>query len=341
MNVRLAVCYDSRQSTAEDVGNFSPSAAKPAALVAHLRQPGPVTWPIDWLGVEPATLDEISLAHDRKWAREVLRGRADNGFGNRSPQLAKTLPWTVGSMIAACRAARVDRPALSPTCGFHHAGWRNATGFCTFNGLVIAARVALAEGKQKVAILDADAHYGNGTDELIARLDLDARIEHWTIGSSCNADVLSYGQTAAEAFALNSHHGPRYLKLIERIPAWLEDTAPDLLIYQAGVDPHVEDPYGGILTTHELAHRDRVVFEAARALAIPVAWNLAGGYQRDAAGTITPVLELHRNTVRAACRLPGELMDPYVQRRLTRSDAARRSGPARRAARSHPGSARS
>jgi acetoin utilization deacetylase AcuC-like enzyme len=203
-------------------------------------------------------------------------------------------------MIAACRAARRDRPALSPTSGFHHAQWRVAQGFCTFNGLVIAARTALAEGVGKVAILDADAHYGNGTDEILARLDLGDRIEHWTIGASCNAEVRSYSQTAAEAFALNHHHAARYLKLIERIPAWLEDTAPDLLIYQAGVDPHVDDPYGGILTSVELAHRDWVVFEAARTLGIPVAWNLAGGYQRAADGSLTPVLELHLETLRAA-----------------------------------------
>lgn len=299
MSLRCALCYDPRQSTGAAVSRLSPSAGKPAALVTYLREHAG-HWPIDWLPVEAASLEQLGLAHDRRWAQAVLRGQADNGFGNRAPELAKTLPWTVGSMIAACRAARVDRPALSPTSGFHHAAWRTAQGFCTFNGLVIAARIALSEGARKVAILDADAHYGNGTDEILARIELGDRIEHWTIGASCNAEIRSLEQTADEAFALNNHHAGRYLKIIDRIPGWLEDVAPDLLIYQAGVDPHVDDPYGGILTSTELAHRDHVVFEAARALGIPVAWNLAGGYQRAADGSLAPVLELHVETLRAA-----------------------------------------
>jgi acetoin utilization deacetylase AcuC-like enzyme len=297
---RCAVCFDPRQSTATAASKFSPSSSKPAQLVELLRVG---EWPLDWLPVTPVSEAEFALAHDRTWVRAVLRGQADNGFGNRSPQVAASLPWTVGSLVSACRAARADRPALSPSSGFHHAGWATADGFCTFNGLVVAARLMLADGARKVAILDADAHYGNGTDEILARLDLGDPIEHWTIGATCNVQAERYEQTAEEAFALNNHLAPRYLKLIEAIPAWLADVAPDLLIYQAGADPHVDDPYGGVLTTRELEHRDRVVFDAARKLGVPVAWNLAGGYQLDANGSIAPVLELHLNTLRAACDL--------------------------------------
>ncbi len=72
-----------------------------------------------------------------------------------------------------------------------------------------------------------------------------------------------------------------------------------MLLYQAGADPHVDDPLGGFLTTDELARRDAIVFGEARALGLPVAWNLAGGYQRDARGGIEPVLQIHENTLRA------------------------------------------
>lgn len=53
------------------------------------------------------------------------------------------------------------------------------------------------------------------------------------------------------------------------------------------------------MTTDQLARRDRIVFEAAKQAGLPLAWNLAGGYQRDDAGTIAPVLDVHRNTMRA------------------------------------------
>jgi acetoin utilization deacetylase AcuC-like enzyme len=72
----------------------------------------------------------------------------------------------------------------------------------------------------------------------------------------------------------------------------------DLILYQAGADPHVDDPLGGWLTTEQLRERDRRVFAAAVEWHVPVAWNLAGGYQRTEDGGIGPVLEIHRNTMR-------------------------------------------
>ena len=72
----------------------------------------------------------------------------------------------------------------------------------------------------------------------------------------------------------------------------------DLLLYQAGADPHIYDPLGGWLTTDEMRRRDAIVFDGARSLGIPIAWNLAGGYQRDLAGTLAPILEIHLNTAR-------------------------------------------
>jgi hypothetical protein len=54
------------------------------------------------------------------------------------------------------------------------------------------------------------------------------------------------------------------------------------------------------MTTEQLERRDRIVFEVAARIGLPVAWNLAGGYQRDEHGGFPAVLEIHRNTM-AAC----------------------------------------
>ena len=67
------------------------------------------------------------------------------------------------------------------------------------------------------------------------------------------------------------------------------------MLYQAGADPHVDDPLGGWLTTAQLHERDRRVFAAARRIGLPVAWNLAGGYQSP----LRKVLDIHDNTLRA------------------------------------------
>jgi acetoin utilization deacetylase AcuC-like enzyme len=79
----------------------------------------------------------------------------------------------------------------------------------------------------------------------------------------------------------------------------------DLLLYQAGADPHIDDPLGGWMSTAQLAQRDRIVFETAAEMGFPVAWNLAGGYQRDASGGIEPVLQIHRNTMQACVAVHG------------------------------------
>ena len=44
----------------------------------------------------------------------------------------------------------------------------------------------------------------------------------------------------------------------------------DLVLYQAGADPHIDDPLGGYLTSPQLAERDRIVFEKALELEIPL-----------------------------------------------------------------------
>lgn len=69
----------------------------------------------------------------------------------------------------------------------------------------------------------------------------------------------------------------------------------DIVLYQAGADVHVDDPLGGVLSTEQMMWRDKIVFDVARQQSVPIAWNLAGGYQNP----IERVLALHLNTMRA------------------------------------------
>jgi acetoin utilization deacetylase AcuC-like enzyme len=78
------------------------------------------------------------------------------------------------------------------------------------------------------------------------------------------------------------------------------------VLYQAGADAHIDDPLGGLLSNRDLSRRDRRVFKVLASNQIPVAWNLAGGYQRDRSGSIEPVLAIHRNTTRRAIQTLNE-----------------------------------
>lgn len=268
-----------RPEMVAESGSFSPSAAKPRQVVERWQARG---LPIRVEPFEAATEAQLIAAHDPAYVRGVLQLRIDNGFGNRRPDVAASLPWTSGAMIAAAREAwRTKGFACAPVSGFHHAHYRHAEGYCTFNGLIVAALALRREGAHRVGILDADMHDGDGTDDIIATLGLRPWLSHVTLGRT----FLHPAQ--AEPF-------------LRQLPAIVEHfSGCDVLLYQAGADPHIDDPYGGWLTTDQLRARDHAVFSTAARLSLPVAWNLAGGYQYDTRGTIDPVLLIHENTMKA------------------------------------------
>lgn len=264
------------EQTACNMGTFSPSAHKPAQVVQDWLVRGLIQ-ECDVLGFDPVTRTDFKRAHDAAFVDGVLNLSIDNGFGNRSAQVAASLPYTSGSLLAAAHHA-LDHSAhvCSPTSGFHHAGYGFAEGFCTFNGLMVTALALLEQGAARsIGILDCDVHYGNGTDDIARQLGVKG-VRHHTMGA-------------------HFHH-PADASTFERwLDRALEDCrSVDLLIYQAGADPHVNDPLGGVLTGVQMAKRDHAVFSAFRGR--PLVWNLAGGYQRDANGGIDPVLKLHRAT---------------------------------------------
>jgi acetoin utilization deacetylase AcuC-like enzyme len=272
----LPVFYDPRQHTDANV-SLSPSAGKPAQVMAHWQRTG---IPLVRMPVTPLTADQLALAHDRAYVDDVLACRRNNGFGNRVPEVAATLPWTTGSLAsAATHVARRGGVAVSPTSGFHHARHASGGGFCTFNGLMVAARLLQTQGLARaIGILDIDVHYGDGTDAILHKLGL-GDIHHWTIGAHYHAP------SQADDF----------LAALPGVLAGFD--ACDVVLYQAGADPFIEDPLGGLLTYEQLRERDRLVFRHFARTRVPLVWNLAGGYTRDAEGTIAPVLKIHEATL--------------------------------------------
>jgi acetoin utilization deacetylase AcuC-like enzyme len=282
----IPVFYTPKMVT--DSGCESPSAQKPAAVVESWK----LKFPVAIMEPTPATVEELALAHDRAFVEGVLSCRLANGFGNKSADVAASLPYTTGAMLSAAQyALATKRAAAAPCSGFHHAGYARAEGFCTFNGLMVTALALKKAGRvSRIGILDLDMHYGNGTDNIIRKHGCEKWIQHFTGG-------LRY---------MRSDQAPEFFN--ETLPEVLAGMwACDLVLYQAGADPHVSDPYGGWLTTAELEKRDAMVFEALAKAEVPVAWNLAGGYQREKDGSIPKVLEIHDNTMRECVRVFGNI----------------------------------
>lgn len=271
--------------TPKMVANYrcpSPSASKPTKVVESWQR----QFSIDVTDFEPASIDDLIKAHDEDFVREILACKRDNGFGDRSPEAASSLPYTSGAMAAAAKYAYVHKTvAVAPCSGFHHAGWMSAEGFCTFNGLMVTALMLKEMGANRIGILDLDMHYGNGTDDIIRKLNAHDWIKHFTGG-------VRYTEPSQV---------DEFFQVLPTVLEYMSDC--DVILYQAGADPHVNDPYGGWLTTDELRRRDAIIFDRLSLKGIPVAWNLAGGYQTERDGSIPKVLEIHDNTMRECVRV--------------------------------------
>jgi len=111
------------------------------------------------------------------------------------------------------------------------------------------------------------------------------------------------GHRVAGAEYLRPNQAEEFLALLPELVRSMRGC--DVILYQAGADPHVNDPLGGWLDDAQLQRRDELVFATAKELGVPIVWNLAGGYQRDAHGGIAPVLAIHAATARAAIEVYG------------------------------------
>jgi acetoin utilization deacetylase AcuC-like enzyme len=141
-----------------------------------------------------------------------------------------------------------------------------------------------------VAILDCDAHYGNGTVSLVTSSD---RIAIFDISGGAWSD----SPTAEQDEFYEVANRTEYHAALNRLPAFLDRVRPALALYQAGVDPFEEDPVGGIsgVTAEFLRFRDQFVIGHIVHRRVPLVINLAGGYLED--GTAE---RLHVETIRVA-----------------------------------------
>lgn len=201
-----------------------------------------------------------------------------------------------GGAVAAALAALGSGVSGSLSSGLHHARRERGVGYCTFNGLVLAAREALAAGAGSVLILDLDAHCGGGTASLIAE---EPRI--WQLDISvCDFD--SYESRERATLRMVREAG-EYLGEIERGLHDVQRRARhfDLCLYNAGMDPYEGCDIGGLpgITSEILFSREQLVFDWCRERELAIAFVLAGGYTGDRL-TEKDLVNLHRLTLSAA-----------------------------------------
>lgn len=251
---------------------------------------------------EPARASEEALrrVHTDDWVSRLTEGRLTPaeerllGFP-WSPALVERSYRAVGGTCEAACAALDDGVAMNLAGGTHHAFPDHGEGFCVFNDVAVALRMLLDEGRvRRAAVVDLDVHQGNGTHAIFAD---EPRVFTFSMHGGRNypfrkvpgdLDVELDDGTGDDAYLA---------RLVDALPGVLARSAPDLVVYLAGADPHEGDRLGRLALTFDgLARRDAYVLHACREVGIPVCITIAGGYGRDVADTV----QVHVNTVRVA-----------------------------------------
>jgi acetoin utilization deacetylase AcuC-like enzyme len=240
------------------------------------------------------------LCHDKQyWGRlENLELSAaeirKTGFP-LSRQLIQREITIAGGTVQAARFALEHGVAMNIAGGTHHAFTNRGEGFCLLNDVAIAASVLLDEKLiDSALVVDLDVHQGNGTAEIF----------------QSNTNVFTFSMHGKKNYPLHKEcsdldveledgiSDDEYLDLLNKHLNYLkENVKSDFIFYQAGVDVLATDKLGRLgLSIQGCRERDRLVFDMAFQLNIPIVVTMGGGYSER----IADIIEAHANTFRLA-----------------------------------------
>ncbi|MBY8336459.1 histone deacetylase [Alteriqipengyuania sp. NZ-12B] len=251
-------------------------------VMVALRESG---HPITEHAPDPCPREWLEAVHCPDYVEQVFTAQVPYEKERRigfpvTPHIAQRVAHTNGGTWLAAQLAMRHGYAANSAAGSHHALYDTGAGFCVFNDLAVCANRLIAQGDaRRVLIVDCDVHQGDGTAALTAgredvfTLSLHAEKNFPVRKARSSLDVaLPDGTSDADYLDVLGTHLPRVL----------DDFAPDIVLYQAGVDPHENDKLGRLALTDEgLERRDRYVVETVRGRGLPIASALGGGYGID------------------------------------------------------------
>jgi acetoin utilization deacetylase AcuC-like enzyme len=268
--------------------------SKYSAVMEILRAEGDLTefrpeaMPRQWL----------EAAHDAAYVAAVLSSTVDPAIERRigfpvTPHVSRRAVLSPGGTWLAAKLALEHGFAANAAGGSHHALPDSGAGFCVFNDLAIAALRLLGEGDvARILIVDCDVHQGDGTATILANRSDVATL---SLHAEKNFPVRKAHSTMDVGLADGTGDEAYLAALVPALDLMIDRVRPELVLFQAGVDVHGDDRLGRLsLTDAGIAARDAVVAGRARALGIPLASAMGGGYGSD----VMAVATRHAGTMR-------------------------------------------
>lgn len=203
-----------------------------------------------------APREALVRVHDERLVDALLAAKPTEGYIRVDPDTALNAYSSEAAQAAAGAVMLAVDEVLAGRAHFafcavrppgHHAERRRAMGFCLFDSIAVGAAHALACGLARVAILDFDVHYGNGTSNIfrddsrvmVCNTYQDPFYPGWVSDPARPHIVdapLKRGDGSAEFRAAVTD---RWLPALERFE-------PQLILVSAGFDAHAADPLAGL-----------------------------------------------------------------------------------------------
>lgn len=270
------------------------SPARVKAIMARLKE---LDLPVEIRTPGPASKDDIKAVHSRihmDRIKDFGEGYMDPDTYHHDETYSYSLSAAGGTIAASLDAYDNKRAAfVVPRPPGHHAGYKFNMGFCYFNNIAIATKRLMKERTdvERVAIVDIDAHHGNGTDEIFQSdpAVLYISTHQWGIfpGTGHEKEI-GYGYGEGKTVNLPFRGGtgdPTYGHSWEEIMGpILKQFDPDMIMVSMGADAHLMDPITGLTLSSTGYHKLLGgLFDISDKLTEGrMMFTLEGGYHTDA-----------------------------------------------------------
>jgi len=239
----------------------------------------------------------ITLAHTKEYYDSFENGTIDSMSIRRIG-----LPWSkelfyrslasVGGAIGSAKSSLECGVGGNLAGGTHHAFSSYGEGFCVFNDFAVVILSLIKSGMiHRAAIVDLDVHQGNGNSGILGgNPDVYILSMH-----GANNYPFTRVASSVDVELDDGTSDDEYLEMLRKNLAAVFEFMPDIVLYQAGVDPLKEDSLGRLALSKEgLMERDRIVIGECRKQGVPVSIGMGGGYSKP----IIHSVEAYVNTYR-------------------------------------------
>ena len=234
---------------------------------------------------EPVSKAELCQAHTPDYVAAILGLALDKKAERRlglplSSALVRRGCAAVGGTLLTARLALEEGLACNIAGGSHHAFPGHGAGFCIFNDVAVTISVLRREQTvRKALVIDCDVHQGDGTAAFFQ-----GEPAVFTFSLHCEANYPHAKEVSDLDIGVPAGTGDDvYISVVEsHVGPLIDAHKPDIVFYNAGVDPHRDDKLGKLtLSDAGLRVRDDHIINCCLERGVALACVVGGGYADD------------------------------------------------------------